>query len=71
VEATRPESELVVDSVRRKIVEPRMHQAAVVPRKMTAIASMRLIIGMCLEGELPPLQQTMDELVSIVKYFLL
>jgi hypothetical protein len=32
-----------------------MHQAAVVPRKMTAIASMRLIIGMCLEGELPPL----------------
>jgi hypothetical protein len=34
-----------------------MHQAAAVPTKMTAIASMRLIIGMCLEGELPPLNK--------------
>src|SRR5260370_38483776 len=49
VEATRPDSKLVVDSVLRKMVQPRMHQAAVVPRKITAIASMRLIIGMWLE----------------------
>src|SRR5215471_19790710 len=50
VEATRPDSKLVVDSVLRKMVEPRMHQATAVPTKMTAIASMRLIIGLCLEG---------------------
>jgi hypothetical protein len=25
-------------------------------RKMTAMASMRFMIGMCLEGELPPLR---------------
>jgi hypothetical protein len=47
-----------------------MHQAAVVQRKITTMARMRLVMGMSLEG-IAAAERRIAAKVSIVKYFLL